>query len=74
MRKGLISKIIASVTSRVVVMTAANYILLPVFYGIPSGYVITILPALAIMNGTQALINIIPAQIIYSRLGSWWQL
>ena len=74
MRKGLITKTIASVTSRVVVMTVANYFLLPVFYNMPLSVVTGILPALAIMNGTQALINIIPAQIVYSRLGNWWRL
>ncbi|MCW8802101.1 MAG: hypothetical protein OQK81_01965, partial [Candidatus Bathyarchaeota archaeon] len=56
------------------VMTAANYLLLPVFYHMPVDVVLGILPALAIMNGTQALINIIPAQLVYSRLGNWWRL
>jgi hypothetical protein len=74
MQKGFIPKTIASVTSRVVVMTVANYLLLPVFYHMPVAVVVGILPALAIMNGTQALINIIPAQIVYSRLGNWWRM
>lgn len=74
MRKGFIPKTIASVSSRVAVMTVANYLLLPVFYNMPISVVTGILPALAIMNGTQALINIIPAQIVYSRLGNWWRL
>jgi riboflavin transporter FmnP len=73
-RKGFIPKSIASVASRILVMTIANYYLLPVFYGMPASFVVTILPALAVMNGTQALINIIPAQIIYSRLGDAWRL
>jgi hypothetical protein len=72
-RRGFIPKSIAAVVSRVLVMTAANYYLLPVFYGMPVSFVVTILPALAIMNGTQALINIVPAQIVYSRLGDAWQ-
>ena len=73
-RKGFVPKTIASVASRAVVMTVANYLLLPVFYGMPVSVVVGILPALAIMNGSQALINIIPAQLVYSRLGSWWRL
>lgn len=73
-RKGFITKSVASVLSRVIVMTVANYYLLPVFYGMPASFVISILPALAIMNGTQALINIFPAQIIYSRLGDAWRI
>jgi hypothetical protein len=73
-RRGFIAKSIASVASRVLVMTAANYVLLPIFYGMPASFVVTILPALAVMNATQALINIVPAQIIYSRLGDWWRL
>jgi riboflavin transporter FmnP len=73
-RKGFIPKSIMSVASRVLVMTVANYFLLPVFYGLPVSFVVSILPALAIMNGSQALINIIPAQIIYNRLVNKWQL
>ena len=73
-RRGFITKSVASVVSRVIVMTVANYYLLPVFYGMPASFVVTIIPALAIMNGTQALINIIPAQIVYSRLGDAWRL
>jgi riboflavin transporter FmnP len=72
-RRGFIPKTVAAVVSRVVVMTAANYYLLPMFYGMSPSSVVTILPAIAVMNGTQALINIIPAQIIYSRLGNAWQ-
>ena len=73
-RKGFVPKTIAAITSRVVLMTAANYLLLPVFYGMPTSFVVGILPALAVMNGTQALINIIPAQIVYSRVNNWWRL
>ncbi|MCW4023018.1 MAG: hypothetical protein NWF02_07675 [Candidatus Bathyarchaeota archaeon] len=74
MQKGFVPKAIASITSRTVVMTVANYFLLPVFYNMPVNVVVGILPALAIMNSTQALINIIPAQLVYSRLGNWWRL
>ncbi|MFZ7137673.1 MAG: hypothetical protein ACOWW1_04575 [archaeon] len=74
MQKGFVPKTIASITSRTVVMTVANYFLLPVFYNMPVNVVVGILPALAIMNSTQALINIIPAQLVYSRLGNWWRL
>jgi len=73
-QKGFVPKSVASVASRILVMTVANYYLLPVFYGMPTSFVVTILPALAVMNGTQALINIIPAQIVYSRLGDAWRL
>lgn len=72
--KGFIPKSIVSVASRVLVMTVANYFLLPLFYGMHLSFVVSILPALAIMNGTQALINIIPAQLIYNRLANKWQL
>jgi hypothetical protein len=73
-RKGFIPKTISAVASRIIVMTVANYFLLPVFYHMPETVVVGILPALAVMNGTQALINIIPAQIVYSRLHGWWRL
>ena len=73
-RKGIVFKSVSAVASRVLVMTVANYYLLPIFYGMPTSFVVGILPALAVMNATQALINIIPAYIIYSRLGDWWRL
>ncbi len=72
-RKCFTAKSIVSITSRVLVMTLVNYYLLPIFYSMPVSVVVSILPALAVMNGTQALINIIPAQVIYSRLGDAWQ-
>jgi hypothetical protein len=57
-------------------MTIVNYFALPFFY--PNYYpseaaVVGILLPLAVFNLTQALVNIIPAQIIYNRLGGWWQ-
>ena len=73
-QRGFVTKTVAAVGSRALVMTLANYSLLPIFYGMPVSVVIGILPALAIMNGTQALINIIPAQIVYSRLCNTWRL
>jgi riboflavin transporter FmnP len=73
-RKGIITKSVAAVVSRVLVMTAANYYLLQLFYGAPEPYVVGLLLPLAAFNATQALINIIPAYIIYSRLGNRWRL
>jgi riboflavin transporter FmnP len=59
--------------SRVAVMTVANYYLLPIFYGkygtTPEAAAALLAP-LAIFNFTQALINIIPAYIIYQRIKS----
>jgi hypothetical protein len=74
-RKGFIPKTTAAIASRVLVMSAANYILLPIFYSWATPeYVLSILLPLAVFNATQALLNIIPAQIIYNRLGEWWRL
>ena len=74
-RKGYIPKTVAAVASRVLIMTAANYFLLPIFYDWASHeYVLGILLPLGIFNATQALLNIIPAYIIYDRLGDWWRL
>lgn len=72
-QNSFIKKTASAVTSRIVVMTAANYVLLPIFYSMPVSTVVSILPALALMNASQALINIIPAQIVYMRLSDWWQ-
>ena len=63
-----IPKIIWSITSRIIIMTGINYIFIPIFYGVPTSFVVGILPSLAILNGSQAIINILPAKIIYSRL------
>ncbi|MBN1784598.1 MAG: hypothetical protein JW815_02565 [Candidatus Bathyarchaeota archaeon] len=76
-RRGIVTKSIAATASRVLVMTTVNYFALPFFY--PKYYpseaaVIGILLPLAVFNLSQALLNIIPAQIIYNRLGGWWRL
>lgn len=67
-RKGIVINSAVAVTSRVVVMTIANYYLLPLFYGMPEPLVISLLIPIGLFNMTQALINIIPAYIIYSRV------
>ena len=75
-KKGIITKTVAAVASRVLVMTAANFFLLPFFY--PPYYssgaaVVGILLPLAVFNVTQALLNIIPAILIFSRLPERWR-
>lgn len=67
-RSNFIVKSLGGTLSRVIIMTGINYILLPVFYGLPESFVIGILPALAILNASQALINILPAKIVSSRI------
>ena len=76
-RKGIITKTIVAVLSRVLVMTATNFFLLPIFY--PASYssevaTVGILFPLSVFNVVQALLNIIPAYIIYSKLPSRWRL
>jgi hypothetical protein len=76
MRKGVIPKTVAAVASRVLVMTVTNYYMLPIFY--PKYYpteaaVVGILLPLALFNLTQAILNIIPAYIIYDRLPDRWR-
>ena len=75
-RKGFIPKLIAGVASRVLVMTVANYLLLPIFYPVyyPSGSSVNVLLLpLAAFNLTQALLNIVPSYIIYTRLANRWR-
>ena len=74
LRKGVVVKSVAAVVSRVLVMTIANYYLLQFFYGSSESYVVGLLLPLGVFNATQALLNIIPAYIIYSRLGDRWRL
>jgi riboflavin transporter FmnP len=76
-RKGVVTKSIVAVVSRVLVMTIVNYVALPIFYPLyypTEAAVVAILLPLAVFNLTQALLNIIPAYIIYSRLSDWWRL
>jgi len=66
-RRNIVTDTVKAVLSRVAAMTVANYCLLPLFYNLPKEFVVGILGPIAIFNVTQALINIIPAYIIYLR-------
>lgn len=68
LKKNIILKSILAVTSRVAVSTVANYFLLQLFYPIPEAVVVGYLVPIALFNVTQALLNIIPAYLIYSRI------
>ena len=75
LRKGVVVKSVAAVLSRILVMTIANFYLLQFFYDwATESYVVGLLLPLGVFNATQALLNIIPAYIIYSRLGNRWSL
>ena len=70
-RRNFVIDVFKAILSRVTVMTVVNYCLLPVFYGehgMTSEVAAALLVPIAIFNVTQALINIIPAQIIYLRV------
>lgn len=71
--KSVVVKSVAAVVSRVLVMTITNYYLLQFFYGSSEAYVVGLLFPLGVFNATQALLNIIPAYIIYSRLDDLWR-
>ncbi len=58
----------AAVVCRVAVMTGYNYYFLPFFYGIPIAVVVGLLPVIAVFNGIQGLINVIPAYFVVDRL------
>lgn len=66
--RGFVVKSIASIGSRVLTMTIANYYLLQIFYGMSESTVIGLLPPLGLFNATQAIINIVPAYLIYLRI------
>ena len=70
LRKGVVAKSFAAIVSRVLVMTITNYYLLQFFYPayMSESVVIGLLLPLGVFNATQALINIIPAYIIYLRV------
>jgi riboflavin transporter FmnP len=61
----------SAIILRVVVMTIGNYYLLPLFYPtMPVHVVLGLLIPVGVFNLSQALINIIPAYIIYWRIRS----
>jgi riboflavin transporter FmnP len=68
LKNGMIAKSLLAITFRVAVMTVANYFLLPFFYSMPVSYAVGLLVPIAIFNLVQALINIIPAYLIYLRI------
>ena len=68
LKKCAVWKSILAITSRVAVMTVANYFLLQLFYNMSEPVVVGLLVPIALFNLAQALINIIPAYLIYLRL------
>jgi riboflavin transporter FmnP len=67
-RRGAVLSTITASVSRVTVMTVVNYYLLQLFYKMPEAIVVGLLFPIAIFNLTQAIINILPAYLIYQRL------
>lgn len=68
LKRNIFWKTFLAIASRVVVMTVANYYLLQLFYRIPEPAVVGLLAPIALFNVTQALINIIPAYLVYLRI------
>lgn len=62
------ASVVSGVLCRILGMNVMNFILLPIFYGLPIEAVIASLPALAIFNLIQGLINILCAWILAYRL------
>ena len=67
-RRGFVLGSIVAVAVRVLAMTIVNYYLLQFFYGMPEPVVVGLLAPIGVFNVTQALINIIPAYLIYKRI------
>lgn len=74
LRRGIVINSAAAVASRVIAMTITNYYLLQLFYGMPESLVISLLIPIGLFNVTQALINIIPAYIIYLKVRQSWHI
>jgi riboflavin transporter FmnP len=67
-RKHIVFNSTVAVILRVATMTIANYYLLPFFYPMPVSTVVGLLIPIALFNLSQALVNIIPAYLIYLRI------
>jgi len=68
LKRSIVLKSILAVTSRVGLMTVANYFLLQFFYNMPEPVVLNLLVPIAIFNLSQALINIIPSYLLWLRI------
>ena len=68
LRKGVVPNAVGAVTSRVLIMTVANFFLLQLFYRMSENAVVGLLIPIGVFNVTQALINIIPAYLISWRV------
>jgi riboflavin transporter FmnP len=68
LKRNIFVRSILAVTLRVTVMTATNYFLLQLFYKMPEPAAFILLVPIALFNVIQALINIIPAYLIYLRV------
>lgn len=68
LKRSVVVRSILAVTLRVAVMTVTNYFLLQLFYKMPEPVVVGLLVPIALFNVIQALINIIPAYLIYLRI------
>jgi len=66
--KNNVIKSILAIKTKVIVMTATSSYLMPVFYSAPPAFAAGILVPVAIFNMMQALINIIPNYLVYSRI------
>ncbi len=56
--------IIGGSASRSAIMAVVNYVFLPVFYSLPMGIVISIIPITIVFNVIQAVINIVVAYFV----------
>ena len=68
LKRNIVLRAILAITLRVAVMTATNYFLLQLFYKMSEPVVAILLAPIALFNVIQALINIIPAYLIYLRV------
>jgi riboflavin transporter FmnP len=64
LRRGVLLNSVLAAVARIGVMTAANYYLLPFFYGMPVSVAVGLLPTIAVFNASQAAINIYPAYFL----------
>jgi len=64
-KKSLLLALTSSLAVRVIVMDIANYLLLPVLYGIPINVVISLIPPISVFNAIQGGINILAGYYFY---------
>jgi riboflavin transporter FmnP len=64
-RWGMVLSLLAGVALRIAILTIANLIILPTYYGMPYTVAVSLLPMIGIFNAIQGVLTILFAYLLY---------